>query len=380
MKRIGFLVNPIAGMGGRVGLKGTDGVVEQARALGATPVAQARAAEMLGELAALLSATSGAPRIRWLTCAGVMGEEPLLAAGFEPADIEIVHGPPAEPSATDTLTAVERFVAANVDLIVFCGGDGTARDICSVAGSNVPILGIPSGVKMYSGVFGTSPARTAEILVGFLEGALATTEVDVVDLDEAQYREDRWNVRLYRAALTPYEPTYTQSAKAVIEATDDAAVREEIAATLDEQLEREPGTLVLLGPGSTVKSIAERWGIEKTLLGIDAAVDAKLVGRDLNEQALLALLPRYPRRRLIVSPIGAQGFVLGRGNLQLSPDVIRALGLENIVVVATPAKLARTPVLRFDTGDAALDRALAHKGHVLVTTGFRRRRVVKTAV
>ena len=380
VKRIGFLVNPIAGMGGRVGLKGTDGVVEQARALGAEPVARDRALDMLGELAALLSKTSGAPQICWLTCAGAMGEESLLAAGFGSADVDVVHRPSAEPSAADTRAAIERFSAAGVDLIVFCGGDGTARDICSVTGLNVPMLGIPSGVKMYSGVFGTSPKRTAEILLAFLNDELTTTEVEVLDLDEAQYREDQWNVRLYHAALTPFEPTYTQSAKAVIEATDDATVREEIAETLHEQVEREPGTLIVLGPGSTVKSIADRWGIDKTLLGIDALVDAELVGRDLNERALLELLPKYPNRRLILSPIGAQGFVLGRGNLQLSPNVIRAIGLNNIVVVATPAKLARTPVLRFDTGDAALDRELARHGHVFVITGYRRRRVVKTAV
>jgi len=380
VKRIGFLVNPIAGMGGRVGLKGTDGVVEQARALGAEPIAKDRALDMLGELAALLSKTSGAPRVCWLTCAGTMGEESVLAAGFEPADVDVIHRPSAEPGAADTRAAIERLVAAGVDLIVFCGGDGTARDICSVTGLNVPILGIPSGVKMYSGVFGTSPKRTAEILLAFLKGELTTTEVDVLDLDEVQYREGHWNVRLYHAALTPYEPTYTQSAKAVIEATDDALVREEIAESLHEQLDHEPGTLVLLGPGSTVKSIADRWEVEKTLLGIDAVVDAKLVGRDLNERALLRLLPKYSKRRLILSPVGAQGFVLGRGNLQLSPDVIRAIGLENVVVVATPAKLARTPVLRFDTGDAALDRELARNGHVFVTTGYKRRRVVKTVI
>ena len=380
MKRVGFLVNPIAGMGGRVGLKGTDGVVEQARALGAQPIANARAVEMLSTLHHLLARAPAAPAIRWLTCSGAMGEDALIEAGFDLADLQLVHAAPTEPASADTRAAVEHFLAADADIIVFCGGDGTARDICGMVGPDSPILGIPSGVKMYSGVFGTSPARTAEILVAFLEGRLATTRVDVLDLDEAQYREDEWNVRLYHAALTPYEPTYTQSAKALIETTDDADVRVAIAESLQEIVERHPGTLVLLGPGSTVKSIADRWGVETTLLGVDAVVDGRLAGRDLNERAILDLVSRYERHRLVLSPIGAQGFVLGRGNLQLSPAVIRAIGAENIVVVATPAKLARTPVLRFDTGDAELDRGLAGNGHVVVTIGYRRRRVVKTAI
>jgi predicted polyphosphate/ATP-dependent NAD kinase len=380
VKRVGFLVNPIAGMGGRVGLKGTDGVVEKALALGAQPIANTRAVEMLGALLRLLARASAAPAIRWLTCSGAMGEDALVEAGFERADLELVHAPSNEPASADTRAAVERFLAAEMDIIVFCGGDGTARDICEVVGLDVPILGVPSGVKMYSGVFGTSPARTAEILVAFLEGRLVTTEVDILDLDEAQYRQDEWNVRLYHAALTPYEPTYTQSAKALIETRDDAEVREEIAESLHEQFERDPGTLVLLGPGSTVKSIADRWGVEKTLLGVDAVVDGRLVGRDLNERKILDLLSRHERHRLVLSPIGAQGFVLGRGNLQLSPAVIRAIGAENLLLVATPAKLARTPVLRFDTGDAELDRGLAGSGHVFVTIGYRRRRVVKTVI
>jgi predicted polyphosphate/ATP-dependent NAD kinase len=380
MKRIGFLINPIAGMGGRVGLKGTDGVVEEARALGAEPVAPQRAAAALRELARLLSRASGVPPIRWLTCSGIMGEETLRSAGFSEGDVEVAHTTFGEPTSDDTKAAVTSFLARDADLILFCGGDGTARDICSVPGLQVPILGVPSGVKMYSGVFGTNPERTAEILLSFLQDRLTTSQADVLDVDEAQYREDEWNVRLFHAVLTPFEPTYTQSAKALIEEVGDVEIREEIAESLHEQFEREAGMLVLLGPGSTVKSIADRWGIDKTLLGIDAVADGKLLGKDLNERRILDLLPRFEKRRLVLSPIGAQGFVLGRGNLPLSPDVIRAIGLENIMVIATPAKLMRTPVLRFDTGDRALDDELACAGYVIVVTGYRRRRVVKVAV
>jgi len=380
VKRIGFVINPIAGMGGRVGLKGTDGVIAEARRLGARPVADQRATETLEQLARQLPDSSADEQLCWLTCAGVMGEDELLSAGFAGADILVTHRPSAEPTAEDTRSAVESFLARSVDLVLFCGGDGTARDICEIVGSEVPILGIPSGVKMYSGVFGSSPARTAEILLAFLEERLTTAQVEVLDLDESLYREDTWQVRLYYSALTPFEPNYTQSAKALIEVTGDAEVKEAIAETLYEQFADEPDLLILLGPGSTVQTVAERWGIEKTLLGIDAIADGKLVGNDLNEAEILNLLRKFARRRLVLSPIGAQGFVLGRGNLQLSPEVTRAVGSGNIIVIATPAKLLRTPVLRFDTGDRLLDQELSQRGYLRVLTGYHRRRMVEVVI
>jgi predicted polyphosphate/ATP-dependent NAD kinase len=379
VKNIGFLINPIAGMGGRVGLKGTDGVSAEARRLGAEPVAPERAAQALAELARQLPA-SDALSIRWLTCSGSMGQDELLAAGFSSANIEVTYTTPVEPTAEDTRAAAAGFLARGVDLIVFCGGDGSARDICEVVGSRVPILGIPSGVKMYSGVFGTSPARTAEILLAFLQGSLTTAQVDVLDLDEAQYRDDTWQVRLYHCALTPFEPSYTQSAKALIDSADETQVKQAIAESLYEQFADEPDALILLGPGSSVRSLAQRWNVTKTLLGIDAIANGTLIASDLNESRILTLLESYSRRFLILSPIGAQGFVLGRGNLQLSPAVIRAIGCDNIIIIATPAKLARTPILRFDTGDRALDQELTRQGYVRVLTGYRRRRLVKAMV
>jgi predicted polyphosphate/ATP-dependent NAD kinase len=203
---------------------------------------------------------------------------------------------------------------------------------------------------------------------------------DVLDLDEEKYRRGEWDVRLYYAALTPYESTLTQSAKMLVTEATEAEVKEEIADYLLEEIEASPDELFLLGPGSTVQSIGHVLGIDKTLLGVDAVVDGQIVGKDLNERGILELFERFPRRALIVSPIGAQGFVLGRGNQQLSPEVIRKIDDRNIVVVATPAKLARTPVLRFDTGDAALDADLARTGYVPVVVGYRRRRLAKVEV
>jgi predicted polyphosphate/ATP-dependent NAD kinase len=377
VKRIGFLINPIAGMGGRVGLKGTDGVAEEAARLGARPTAHLKANATLRELRKSPGRADVEGEIHWLTCSGSMGADALTEAGFP--EFEVAFKPAAATSADDTKAAARRFLDLGVDLILFCGGDGTARDICSIVGQTVPILGIPAGVKMYSGVFGVNPARTAEILMGFLRGSLTAAAADVLDLDEDKYREGEWAVRLYHAALTPYEPAFTQSAKMLVAGASDAEAKGEIADYLMEEIDARPDTLLLLGPGSTVQAIGDALGIDKTLLGIDAVRGATTVGKDLNERQILDLLDRHPRRKLILSPIGAQGFVLGRGNLQLSPEVVKRIGHENIIVVATPAKLARTEAMRFDTGQAALDDELRGEGYIPVVIGYRLRRLVRTA-
>jgi predicted polyphosphate/ATP-dependent NAD kinase len=359
MARIGLVINPIAGMGGRVGLKGTDGMAVEAARLGATPIANARALETLRELKRLLDQDAQLPPIHWLTCSGEMGRDALRAAGF--SDVELAHEAIGGCSAEDTKQAVRAFIAAHADLVLFCGGDGTARDVCSVTGKVTPVLGIPAGVKMYSGVFGITAARTAEIVPRFLKGEIGLADVEVM------------------AARTPFEPTRTQAAKMLIAEEHDDEAKQAIGDQLGEDIMGAAHTLFLLGPGSTVQSIAIAIGIEKTLLGIDAVVGGQLIGKDLDERRLLALLPHHPRRKLVLSPIGAQGFVLGRGNQQLSPPVVRGIGLDNIIVVATPAKLARTPVLRFDTGDRALDQEMISRKFLPVIIGYHRDRLVRVA-
>jgi predicted polyphosphate/ATP-dependent NAD kinase len=380
MALVGFIVNPIAGMGGRVGLKGTDDVEAEARRRGAQPSARSRAMAMLQALRDHLRREVDPPRLRWLTCSGEMGAGMLAEAGCAPMRV-LALPPPGQPSnAHDTRAAAAEFLAAGVDLVLFCGGDGTARDIASVVGSGTPMLGIPAGVKMYSGVFGVSPSRTAEIFVRFLKGELRLVDAEILDLDEERYRAGEWIVRLHHTVLTPFEPTYTQLAKQLIVETSNAETKAEIASYLAEIMGGDRETLFILGPGSTLQAVAEDMGLQKTLLGIDAIVAGEFVGRDLSEGDVLDLLGRHQQCKLVLSPIGAQGFVLGRGNLQLSPEALRRIGTRNMIVAATPAKLARTPVLRFDTGDPGLDLELAVRGYLPVIVGYRRERLVKIVV
>lgn len=376
MRRLGFLINPIAGMGGRVGLKGTDGKLAEALALGATPVAAAQAGRMLARLRLLLAEAVPPIDIHWVACGVAMGADALAAAGFE--EIEIVHAPPADSGRDDTLAGARSISQADVELLLFCGGDGTARDVREGAGAEVPLLGIPSGVKMFSGVFATTPEHAADIVTEYLAGRLELADAEILDLDEESYRHGEWRSKIFATAKTPFEPVYTQSAKSLIAGASEADAKEDIARFLHDEYAATP-TLLLLGAGSTVEAVGAAFGIDKTLLGIDAVADGEQVGTDLNEAGLLELLDRYDDVRLVVSPIGAQGFVLGRGTQQISPAVIRRIGRDRLIVVSTPAKLAATPSLRFDSGDPALDAELRGDGFLPVVTGYRFSKRVKVA-
>ena len=370
MSRIGLLVNPIAGMGGRVGLKGTDHVVDQARAAGAEPVSPHRVGTFLQAFVKMQQKDPNLD-VRWLTCGGSMGSEPLEQAGVAPSDIQVVHAPGSPSTAEDTKAAAAACVREQAELILFCGGDGTARDVSEAVAGAVPVLGIPSGVKMHSGVFAVDPKAAAEALAAFLRGQLRVGDSEVLDLDEEAYRAGEWRVRLYAKARTLVEPNLVQADKMMFAELSEESVLLELAEHFRDLFQEEPNTLFLLGPGSTIESITTRLKMEKTLLGIDASAGGKTIAKDLDERGILGLLDRYPKAKLVVSPIGAQGFVLGRGNLQVSPEVVRRIGSRNLIVVATPAKLAATPVLRVDSGDEKLDAEIRRKEYLFVVIGYR---------
>ena len=355
---IGFLVNPIAGMGGAVGLKGTDGLLDTALARGAVPHAGDRATQVLVRL-------KGSP-YEFLTCSGAMGEDALRAAGI--TAFTVVYTPPFTTTREDTLNACRAFIDGGADLLLFCGGDGTARDIYEVAGDDIPILGIPAGVKMFSAVFALTPEAAAEILLHD-PASLHLRDAEVVDVDEEAYREGELRTRLIGYARSPYLPGLVQGAKQVFIDQDEDRARNEIARFIAEVIKGTPGTMYILGPGTSTGEIARVLGVEKTLLGFDAVRDGKVVAMDLNEQGMRELLAVPGPARLVVSVLGAQGSILGRGTQQVSPVVLRRIGIGNVIVIATPHKLAATPVLFVDTGDEELDENFGDS--VQVVSGYR---------
>lgn len=369
--KVGFVVNPIAGMGGRVGLKGTDGVVDEAVKRGARPVAPGKAVETVKEFLSKYPLDE----VEWITCSGKMGADELVKAGVK--DFKIIYNAPEKTSSGDTKNACKRFLDEKVDLILFCGGDGTARDIFSVVKDKVPILGIPAGVKMHSGVFGINTSACAKMLHEFTNKQLTIGDAEIMDLDEERYRKGEWNIKLFGVAKGIVEPMYVQVGKTFFESVSENDVKEELAEHVMDEMRENKEYLFIMGSGGTIDYIMKKIGLKNTLLGIDAVYQNKVVGRDLNEKQILRLLDKYPKAKLVLSPIGAQGFILGRGNLQLSPKVIRKIGIDNIIVVATPSKLASTPMLRVDTGDKKLDEMFKEKEFMMVVIGYRLSRVVK---
>jgi Uncharacterized conserved protein len=355
MQRIGVVVNPIAGMGGRVGLKGTDGKVSEALDRGAEPRAPDRA------VAALEAVRESDRDVTVLSYGGVMGEKQARAAGFDPGVVGSPDGGVGETSSGDTRAAVRAFVDRGVDLVLFAGGDGTAVDVAETIdelGDDTPILGIPAGVKIYSAVFGVTPSAAGEVAAAFER----TERAEVNDIDEDDYREGEVQTELRAVARVPVAEQ-RQSSKQ-LGGGRVAGVAAGFAA------EVEQGRTYVLGPGSTVGAVKEELGFEGTALGVDAWRDGEVLVRDAAESEILAALGE--QNTVVVSPIGGQGFIFGRGNQQLSPAVVRRSTVE---VVASRRKLDETGVLRVDTGDRDLDESL--RGWRRVRVGRAERRLVE---
>lgn len=355
---VGFLVNPVAGMGGRVGFKGTDGKYEEAIRLGAEPISFRRAAEFLRSLH---------NKPRFLTCEGPMGEDAFRESG-EDHRFSVVYRPAVTTTADDTKRVCRIFAKDGADIVVFCGGDGTARDVYDVLKADVPILGIPAGVKMLSGVFGITPEATASVLDAFLSDETRIEECEVVDLDEEEYREGRIDMKLYGYARVPVIPELVQSMKGIFHDPEETTYKKAIGSFVMELVQMDPDALYILGPGSTVNAVASALGVDKTLLGVDLYAGGRIIASDVGEREILATLREYSRAHIIVTPIGSQGFIFGRGNQQISPEVIRRVGPENVMIVATPRKLRSIAHLRVDTGDPELDLLL--RGYMKVISGY----------
>jgi len=349
VKRIGLIVNPIAGMGGAVALKGTDGkaVLRRALALGAKPIAPARAQLFISQLAPVHG------KIGIVAGAGSMGEEAVRRCGLE---YDILGKRKKETSAEDTKAIATGMASKGVDLLVFCGGDGTARDVLHGVNSTVPVLGVPTGVKMHSAVFAVDPRAAARIAMEFLGAGLPLREAEVMDVDEEAFREGRVSAVLHGYMLTPYVPNLVQGMK-MASPTTESELRNQAAIAVYIIERMKPGTVYILGPGTTTRTVADLLDLKKTLLGVDLVCDQKMVRADANEEQILKAIHGRPAQ-IIVTPIGGQGFILGRGNQQISPQVIRQVGPGNILAVATEGKMRGLRALRVDTGDPSLDDAL----------------------
>jgi len=365
--KIGLIINPVAGLGGSVALKGSDDVAQQALNLGATAKAQIRTKQALQKIAEFTD------MFEVITINGAMGGDLCAELGFNHqcldfTDSQRLGSDILISTSDDTISAAKAIKAAGVDCLVFAGGDGTARNIFNAVEDSLVVLGIPAGVKIHSGVYAITPNAAGEVLKLMLTNQLVSVmERDVMDIDESLFRDGVVKAKRYGEMIVPAQLTYMQAVKMGGKESDELVLLD-IAADVIEQVE---DALVIMGSGSTTEFIMQEMGLANTLLGVDVVYQQQLIASDVTEKELLELITQFDEVKLVVTLIGGQGHVFGRGNQQLSPDVIRAIGLGNIIIVATKTKLAaleQRPLL-VDTGDNQLNNKLS--GLVKVTTGFR---------
>lgn len=385
--RLGLVVNPDAGLGGKLGYKGSDGRAKEARNAGAIDRSGPRMNEALANLDELLSSslnrTSAKPTI--VCYSGRMGSTWLIET--DSFDLEIIGETPVETSADDTIRLVDDLIDAGIDGILYAGGDGTTRDIANalkisenngkIEATKTPLIGVPAGVKMHSGCFATTPKAAAEVTLAFILGDLMVAITEIMDLDEEVYLKGEWRVRMYAEAYTPSSPKYMQGAKEQVERESEAETIEGMADHVKNLIEDDDSLMVIFGSGGTMRQIGKHLGYELTLLGIDIYQNGN-IHNDLNEQGLLDLIKNHTGKvQLLLSPMGGQGFLIGRGNLQLSADVLREIGIENILGIATPAKLLGLSSVRIDTGDATLDAEFQTRKFIKLLQGYRVTRVIR---
>ncbi|MCW8879584.1 MAG: ATP-NAD kinase family protein [Kangiellaceae bacterium] len=362
MFTIGLIINPYAGIGGRVGLKGSDGIEvrEKALALGAPKLANKKAKITLSQL------LNEKDAIQIKTVSGDMGESLCQELGF---GYQVIYSAKEPSTEEDTKQAVKQLLQDKVDLILFAGGDGTARNIFEVCDEQQMVLGIPAGVKIHSGVYAISPEAAGLLIAHLVQGdILSLRSADVMDIDEEAFRDGVVKAKPYGYLNIPAALEYVQATKSGGKEVEEL-VLDDIAAEVIESMEDD--TYYVVGSGTTCAALMEQLGLDNTLLGSDVVFQEELYRSDVIEKDLLELIELGKKVKFIITVIGGQGHILGRGNHQLSPQVIRKAGWDNFEIIATKAKLKSLhgrPLL-VDTGDVELDHQL--RGTKRIITGYR---------
>lgn len=363
VKKIGLLVNPKAGVGGSVALKGSDGeaIYEEAIKRGASEKAHLRCEEAFFHLLDI--------KDEFMVYTGNhrLGEDEMKKLGI---NYELVYETDANTTAQDSKNLLREILKKDVDLIVFAGGDGTARDVYDVIKLDKPVIGIPAGTKMHSSVFGVSPKSTAEVIRAFImDESYEIVESEVMDIDEEAFRNEVLNVKLYGALKVVNKGKMMQVGKSPQSASENADLESIAQYVVDEMKD---DTLYIVGSGSTIRPVMNLLGLENSLLGVDLVYNKELIKKDASEKDIYEAIMKYPKRKIIVTIIGGQGYIFGRGNQQFSSRVIREVGKENIIVIATQSKLSHIAGgnLLADTGDDATNEYLAGYYNVIVDYNY----------
>jgi predicted polyphosphate/ATP-dependent NAD kinase len=319
--------------------------------LGAKPIATKRAETFLTQLSPVKES------LKLIVGAGDMGQNQAQNCGF---NCKVVGENKKETTSEDTQFIAKGIVVAGIELLVFCGGDGTTRDILKAVELKVPVLGVPTGVKMHSAIFAVNPQAAARVVATFLWGGLPLHEAEVMDVDEAAFRQGQLSAQLYGYLLSPYEPHLIQGNKMASPITENE-LENQVAIAININEEMNSDIIYIIAPGTTTRTISDLLDQKKTLLGVDLFQNKKIIAKDVSEKQILQAI-NGKAAKIIVTPIGGQGFIFGRGNQQISSKIIRQVGIDNIIAVATKSKLDRLESLRVDTGDPELDEQFRDHG------------------
>lgn len=360
-KKIGIIVNPVAGMGGKVGLKGSDGeeILAKAIELGAKPECPDKAIVAISQIKQFNDDI-----LEIYTYPNEMGENEVRACGLEPIVINHMHSSNTKPE--DTIRAAKEMYEIGVDLILFAGGDGTARNILDAVGDRITVLGIPGGCKIHSAVYAINPKTAGKLVLKFLQGKVKDLRLsEVMDIDEDAFREGVVNARLYGYMKVPYDTKMVQNLKSG-RATGEEAALDLVSRYIALNMEKD--VLYIMGTGSTVRGVMDKLKLRNTLLGVDLVCNNQVIANDVNENTILSYLDKYSKAKIVITVIGGQGYLFGRGNQQISHRVIRKVGLDNILIIATKNKMYSLfgQSLLVDTGDEVLNSELSGYARVIV--------------
>lgn len=358
--RVGLVVNPVAGLGGPGAYKGSDSNWQDALAEGYPPTAPGRAARFVKECGADL---------HWVTAPGAMGGDAAPGAELVLAGEAFTVG---ATSRDDTVRVAKAVVDAKVDLLCFLGGDGTAADVARAVGNKQPCLGVPAGVKITSAVFAHDVEEAAWLVQRLLPG-FETILRDVTDLDEVAYRTGHVDIELKGNLRVPMSPAIQSGKVATSTDTPLAPLIEQVLQEWD------PDALHLVGAGSVCQAVKDQFWGKETLLGVDAIQGSRIVANDLDDRTITDLVDKQlaagGKVRIVLSTIGGQGMLLGRGTQMFTPAVLRKVGWESLRVVAPPEKLLGLRALHVDTGDPEFDATAPR--HMRIVTGWNETRMMR---
>ena len=304
----------------------------------------------------------------------------FLSHNFE---YKIIHNPQSKKtSEADSVNLLNEFKNQNVDLIIYAGGDGTSVLVHSVINDSIPVIAIPIGVKMYSGIFPVSPIHSADIFNEFINNTSNEyTLREISDLDDTLIEKGITSTKFAGYLKTPLITNLNFSLQES-KGGGIASEKDELDNLIEDFNSRYTNnSAYLLGPGSTTNSLIESKGLKGTLLGFDILQNNKIIKADCSEEDIFKFVTNSKSDiYLVITIIGNQGFLFGRGNQQISPRILNKIDInKNLLIYATSSKLdSLENDILIDTGSSSSDSIFGK--YINIISGYKYTELKKTKI